>query len=69
MVDIDPLNADDFIIIKNSLKKHLTLTKSSQAERMLQTWPTAKTRFIKVIPGEYKEVLRKRALEQTKNLV
>src|SRR5690606_30846952 len=69
MVDIDPLNEDDFLIVKNSLKKHLSLTKSAVAERMLSDWSAARDKFIKVIPGEYKEVLRKRALVQINSLV
>ncbi len=69
MVDIDPLNEDDYITIKNSLKKHLNFTKSGLADKMLQNWATAKADFIKVIPGEYKEVLRKKALVQINSLV
>lgn len=69
MVDIDPLNEDDFLTVKNSLKKHLSLTKSAVAERMLSDWTVSRDKFIKVIPGEYKEVLRKRALVQINSLV
>src|SRR5690606_41692998 len=35
MVDIDPLNEDDFIIIKKSLKSHQAFTGSGLAEQML----------------------------------
>ena len=69
MVDVDPLNEDDFVIIKKALRDHLDLTGSSLAEKMLTNWEVDKTRFIKVIPVEYKEVLRKRALEHTKTLM
>ena len=69
MVDIDPLNEDDYIIVKNSLKKHIAMTKSTLAESMLKNWDSTKEHFVKVIPVEYKEVLRKRALEQTKTLI
>ncbi|WP_158858734.1 glutamate synthase large subunit [Lunatibacter salilacus] len=69
MVDIDPLNEDDFASIKKSLKDHLSNTSSNVAEKMLENWDEAKERFIKVIPRDYKEVLRKRALENTKTLV
>lgn len=69
MVDIDPLNEDDFASIKKSLKDHLSNTSSNVAENMLENWDEAKERFIKVIPRDYKEVLRKRALENTKTLV
>jgi glutamate synthase (NADPH) large chain len=69
MVDIDPLNEDDYASIKMALRDHLSFTSSNVAESMLGNWEQAKTRFIKVIPRDYKEVLRKRALENTKTLV
>lgn len=69
MVDIDPLNEDDFATIKSALKEHVAYTSSRVGENILEDWAIAKDRFIKVIPRDYKEVLRKRALEQTKTLV
>src|SRR5690606_22312637 len=49
MVDIDPLNVHDYIIVKNSLKKHIALTKSTLAEAMLKNWDSTKEHFVKVI--------------------
>ncbi|MCH7401439.1 glutamate synthase large subunit [Belliella kenyensis] len=69
MVDIDPLNEDDFVLIKEMTTKHKALTKSPLAGEYLDKWDTYKERFAKVIPRDYKEVLRKRALEQSKTLV
>jgi glutamate synthase (NADPH/NADH) large chain len=69
MVDIDPLNEDDFVTIKASLTDHVELTSSNIGNRLLEDWEAGKERFIKVIPREYKEVLRKRALENSKTLV
>lgn len=69
MVDVDPLNEDDFAAIKKALRDHFEFTGSSLAEKMLANWEVDKGQFIKVIPVEYKEVLRKRVLEQTKTLV
>ncbi|WP_209332416.1 glutamate synthase large subunit [Lunatimonas salinarum] len=69
MVDLDPLNEDDFATIKRALKDHLQFTASVVADQLLENWDEAKDRFIKVIPRDYKEVLRKRALEQSKTLV
>ncbi|MFC4870204.1 glutamate synthase large subunit [Negadavirga shengliensis] len=69
MVDIDPLNEDDYATIKSSLKEHVEYTFSKVGENILDEWEVAKERFIKVIPRDYKEVLRKRAIEQTKTLV
>jgi glutamate synthase (NADPH/NADH) large chain len=69
MVDIDPLNEDDYATIKSSLVSHVELTSSNNGSRLLEDWETGKDRFIKVIPKDYKEVLRKRALENSKTLV
>jgi len=69
MVDIDPLNEDDFASIKKALRDHLNFTSSNVADNVLENWDEAKERFIKVIPRDYKEVLRKQALENTKTLV
>lgn len=69
MVDIDPLNEDDFVTIKGMIVRHQELTKSPLATYYLDHWEDYKGHFAKVIPRDYKEVLRKRALEQSKTLV
>jgi glutamate synthase (NADPH/NADH) large chain len=69
MVDIDPLNEDDFATIKASLTDHVEITSSNIGFKLLEDWEVSKERFIKVIPRDYKEVLRKRALENSKTLV
>ncbi|MCH7397866.1 glutamate synthase large subunit [Belliella sp. DSM 107340] len=69
MVDLDPLNEDDFVTIKNQLKIHQEFTNSLLASEFIENWEEYKERFIKVIPRDYKEVLKKRALEQSKTLV
>jgi glutamate synthase (NADPH) large chain len=55
--------------VKKALDDHYAYTSSNVAEAILENWEEAKERFIKVIPRDYKAVLRKRALEQTKTLV
>lgn len=69
MVDLDPLNEDDFVTIKEQLNKHVSLTRSQLAEEFLENWNEYRERFIKVIPRDYKEVLRKRALQKSTTLV
>ncbi|WP_194775221.1 glutamate synthase large subunit [Pararhodonellum marinum] len=69
MVDLDPLNEDDFASIKHALKNHISFTQSPLATSFLDNWEENKDKFIKVIPRDYKEVLRKRALEHSKTLV
>jgi glutamate synthase (NADPH/NADH) large chain len=69
MVDLDPLNEDDFVTIKENLNTHQALTQSQLAGKYLDNWDEYRERFIKVIPRDYKEVLRKRALENSTTLV
>lgn len=69
MVDLDPLNEDDFVTIKEHLNDHKNLTNSQLAGEYLENWDEHRDRFIKVIPRDYKEVLRNKALENTTTLV
>ncbi|SFA80499.1 glutamate synthase large subunit [Algoriphagus aquimarinus] len=68
LVDIDNLEDEDFNTIKTFLKRHIKLTKSGLGTRFLEDWDKTKEKFIKVIPRDYKAVLEKRALEQSKSL-
>ncbi|WP_339875469.1 glutamate synthase large subunit [uncultured Algoriphagus sp.] len=68
LVDIDILEEEDFSTIKTFLKRHVKLTRSGLATKFLDDWDNAKEKFIKVIPRDYKAVLEKRALEQSKSL-
>jgi len=68
LVDVDPLDEEDFQTIKTYLKRHVKLTRSGLGIRFLENWDLYKVKFIKVIPRDYKAVLQKRALEQSKTL-
>jgi glutamate synthase (NADPH/NADH) large chain len=69
LVDIDLLEEEDYQIIKTHLKRHVKLTHSGLGQKFLDNWEETKQQFIKVIPRDYKAVLLKRALEQSKSLV
>lgn len=69
MVDIDPLEEEDFVTIEAFLIRHVKLTKSALATRFLEDWEQSKQKFIKVMPRDYKAVLQKKASEQSKTLV
>lgn len=68
LVDIDILEGEDFNTIKTFLKRHVKLTKSGLGTKFLEDWDKSREKFIKVIPRDYKAVLEKRALEQSKSL-
>ncbi|EAZ81936.1 glutamate synthase large subunit [Algoriphagus machipongonensis] len=69
LVDIDILEEEDFATIKSYLKRHIKLTESELGTKFLEDWDNSKEKFIKVIPRDYKAVLKKRAEQQSKSLV
>lgn len=69
LVDIDLMEDEDFVLAKSYLKKHIKLTDSSLGKTFLADWENKKEKFIKVIPRDYKAVLKKREEEQSKTMV
>jgi len=61
MIDLDALDAADVESVRELLRRHVEETQSSRAEELLVDWPSAATRFIKVMPKDYKRVLQLRA--------
>ena len=59
MVDLDPLSIKDEEQIIALLHKHIHLTGSELAQRILGDWRKAAGQFVKVYPKEYKKVLEK----------
>ena len=68
LVDIDPLEEQDYDLLSSYLKRHYALTKSALAKQFLDNWDQAKARFIKVIPRDYKAVLAKKLLQHEKTV-
>ena len=60
MVDIDPLNDQDLINIKELIMEHIEYTGSQQAIKVVENWDVTKSGFIKVMPRDYKAVLEKK---------
>ncbi len=57
MVDIEALEPEDESQIIALLKKHISLTKSKLATRIISNWGEERTRFVKVYPKEYKRAI------------
>ena len=58
MVDLDQLTDDDDChTVKTLLKKHINYTKSPVAKNILDNWDKYQSKFIKVMPRDYKRVL------------
>ncbi len=63
-VDLDPLLEDqDVRIVRDLVARHMNLTGSPRAKRILDNWPDMLPRFIKIFPREFKRALGLAALQ------
>jgi len=58
MVLLEELNEEDAKAVKEMLTKHVEYTKSSVAQKILADWSSYQSKFIKVMPEDYKRVLQ-----------
>ncbi|MEX2253279.1 MAG: glutamate synthase-related protein, partial [Thermoleophilaceae bacterium] len=57
MVQLEPLVDDDLQFLRATVERHLELTGSAVAERLLRAWNVERSRFRKVMPLDFKRVL------------
>ncbi len=58
MVGLEALEEhEDLDLVQGLLQRHLEYTGSTVAERILRDWPAMATKFVKVMPTEYRRVL------------
>ncbi len=57
MVDLDDLETEDRKVVKDLLTNHYEYTKSSVARNILDNWNEYQSKFVKVMPKDYKRVL------------
>jgi glutamate synthase (NADPH/NADH) large chain/glutamate synthase (ferredoxin) len=58
MVELEPLEShEDIQFVRGLLEAHVLHTQSPKARSLLDTWETSRSRFIKVIPVDYKRAL------------
>ena len=61
MVDLEPVEQqEDINTLKGLLDEHLRLTGSSVAKRLLGAWPETLALFVKVMPRDYKRLVKER---------
>jgi glutamate synthase (ferredoxin) len=59
MVELERLEyQEEIAIVKRLIEEHLEYTGSAVAERLLQDWANTVRTFVKVMPTDYKRVLR-----------
>jgi glutamate synthase (NADPH/NADH) large chain len=63
MIDLDPLDQDDAIVLQDLITKHYAHTDSKVAKFVLDDFENQLKQFVKVFPKDYKKVV----LEKKKN--
>jgi len=59
MIELEAMDEDDEIEVKTLIEKHFQYTGSDPAEWILENWDDATKLFVKVMPKDYKAVLKK----------
>jgi glutamate synthase domain-containing protein 2/glutamate synthase domain-containing protein 1/glutamate synthase domain-containing protein 3 len=57
MVELEGLDSDDVDQLRELLGRHVRYTGSATARKLLDRWKASQTKFVKVIPKDYKRVL------------
>ena len=57
MVELEPLDAEDFVWLRHRVERHRHETGSKVAARLLDDWASASRSFVKVMPMDYKRVM------------
>jgi glutamate synthase domain-containing protein 2/glutamate synthase domain-containing protein 1/glutamate synthase domain-containing protein 3 len=58
MVELEPLErADDITFVGNLIDRHVAYTGSAYAARILSDWIAMRSRFVKIVPRDYKRVV------------
>jgi glutamate synthase (NADPH/NADH) large chain len=61
MVGLEAVESeDDVALLRSLIERHLELTESTTARRVLENWEALLPRFVKVMPHDLKRVLRER---------
>ncbi len=66
LVDIEGLEADDLEQLHALVQEHYDLTQSKRAQALLEHWDEFSSKFKKVIPRVYKQILKAKKEEETK---
>ncbi len=61
MVDLETIADDDDLLLKHLLTRHVELTGSTVAQKLLTQWNETISRFVKIMPRDYKRVLQAEA--------
>jgi glutamate synthase (NADPH/NADH) large chain len=57
LIELEPVSADDRIVLRGLIERHLAETDSAVAADLLSRWASAADEFTAVVPRDYKRVL------------
>jgi len=57
MVELEALNPEDAALVQALLREHHERTGSPKAQDLLSGWDRVSSKFVKVVPTEYRRVL------------
>ena len=57
MVELEPLDAEDFVWLRHRVERHRHETGSEVAARLLADWASVSRSFVRVMPKDYKRVM------------
>ncbi len=70
MIDLDRLEeANDEAEVQLMIEQHQLLTGSARAKEILKNWKKSKSKFVKVIPRDYKLALKKTEITPLKSVI
>ena len=69
LVDIVEPDAQDFVWLEQTIRRHLELTNSARAREVLADWKIAKTKIRKVLPRDYARVIAEMGIENLEKVV
>ncbi|MBW4619472.1 MAG: glutamate synthase large subunit [Cyanosarcina radialis HA8281-LM2] len=58
MADLEPLDEEDISIVRQMIQNHADYTGSKKAAKVLANWEEMVSKFVKVMPRDYKRVLQ-----------
>jgi glutamate synthase (ferredoxin) len=62
LVDLEPLeDAEDIALVLALIRKHSEHTQSNRAAKVLAVWDALRTKFVKIMPRDYRRVLTAQA--------
>jgi glutamate synthase domain-containing protein 3 len=64
LVELEALSEHDEAELKDLIAEHAERTGSPVAQRMLDAWDASVSRFVKVMPRDYKRALAERAARE-----